>query len=249
MTQTSARAITRGQWIAIAISILAVLVAFTQINFQTISSGISRLVSPTADFTIESYSTPQSLPLGFLYSLNPASNYYVTTSIHLGTNTPYVGNSFYLSVSFDNKGKKSVLEPYLVIYFADMFSREWASWNRTLTNGEFSNGFSIAYNFPTLDQKTTGAWSVTTVLYSNATGELVSVNTTEFNVTDIAPPPAWAVDLLFGSFLVIIIVMGILTLRKAIIDRKKAQARKTKRAEKEEKTDKKEEKEGTGKGV
>lgn len=249
MTEASARAITRGQWIAIAISIMAVLIAFTQINFQTISSSISRLVSPAADFTIESYSTPQSLPLGFLYSLNPASDYYVITSLHLGTSTAYVGSSFYLSVSFDNKGKKSVSEPYVVICFIDPYSREWASWNQSLTNGEFSNGFSVAYNFPTLDKKTVGAWSAIALLYDNATGELVSVNTTGFNVTDNAPPPAWLTGLLFGSFSVIAIIMVIATFRKAVIDHKKAEAKKKKRAEKEEKKDKKAEKEGTGKGI
>jgi hypothetical protein len=122
LTETSGRHITRGQWITITISVIAIVLTFTGINFQTISSGISRLFSPTVDFTIDSYSTPQPLPSGFLYSLNPASDYYVATSIHLGTDTPYVGNPFYFSVSFDNKGKKSVLEPYVMIYLADMFS-------------------------------------------------------------------------------------------------------------------------------
>jgi hypothetical protein len=236
MTETSGRHITRGQWITIAISSIAILLTFTGINYQTISSGISRLISPTADFTIESYSTPQTLPQGFLYSLNPASDYYVVTSIHLGTNTPYVGNPFYFSVSFDNKGKKSVLEPSVMVYLVDMFSREWVSWNHSLTNGEFSNGFSLAYNFPTLDQKTTGSWVVITLLYSNATGELVSVNTTQFNATDNAPQPAWVGYLELG---IIPAAFGVLfiarLLRRLIKGRKKTQPRKTKRAEKEEK--------------
>jgi len=242
MTETSGRHITRGQWITIAISSIAILLTFTGMNYQTISAGISRLISPTADFKIESYSTPQILPSGFLYSLNPASDYYVVTSIHLGTNTPYVGNPFYFSISFDNKGKKSVLEPYVMIHLVDMFSREWASWNHSLTNGEFSNGFSAAYNFPTLDQKTTGAWSVITLLYSNATGELVSVNTTQFDVTDNAPLPTWVgYLLLFLVFAISIFAFGSI-LYGYIVNRKKAQARKTKRAEKEEK-------EGMSKGV
>jgi hypothetical protein len=207
--------------------------AFAQINYQAISSGISRLMSPTADFSITSYPTPQTLPSGFLYSLNPASDYYVATSVDLSTNTPYIGNPFYFSVSFNNKGKNSVSDPYIVIYLADAFSREWASWNRSLAESEFSHGFSLAYNFPTLDRKTTGAWFVWALLYDNATGQLVSVNSTEFTATDIAPLAAWIVDLLVILVAGMFIFAVVVSVRRYIKDRKKAQARKAKRAEKE----------------
>lgn len=247
MTETSKLEMSRNQWIAIiGVVISVVSLSVTIIGPSNITSFFSRLVSPTADFTIESYSTPQILPSGFLYSLNPASDYYVATSIGLRTNTPYVGNPFYFSVSFDNKGKKSVLEPYVMIYLSDMFSREWALWNRSLTNSEFSNGFSLAYNFPTLDKKTTGAWFVWSLLYDNATGELVSVNTTEFTATDNIPLSAWVTNLGFGVILTMLVATFILGIRKVIIDRKIAKARKMKRAEKEANRDKKEEKEKGG---
>jgi hypothetical protein len=93
-----------------------------------------------------------------------------------------------------------------------------------------------------------GAWSVMALLYDNATGELVSVNTTEFNVTDNAPPPVWVSYLLIVFFSVIFIVGVIGAVRRIIIDRKKAQAKKMKRAEKEANKGKKEEKEGTSEG-
>ena len=248
MAETSKPEMSRMQWIVtIGVLISIISLSVTIIGPNTITSSFSRLVSPpTADFTIESYSTPQILPFSFLYSLNTSPDYYVTTSIQLSTDYPYVGNSFYISISFDNKGKNSVSEPYVTIYFLDEFSREWGSWNQSLTNGEFSNGISIAYNFPTLDQKSVGAWSVITVLYDNATGQLVSVNTSEFTTTDIAPPPAWETDLLFVFFFVVVIVTAIAVVRKARIDRKKAQERKKKRAERKAEKEKKGEKEGTG---
>jgi hypothetical protein len=250
MTETSKLEMSRTmQWIGIiGVIIGLVSLSVTIIGPSNITSFFSRLVSPpTADYTIDSYSTPQGLPSGFLYSLTPASDYYVATSISLSTNTPYVGNPFYFSVSFDNKGKKSVLEPYVMIYLSDMWSREWALWNRSLTSGEFSNGFSVAYNFPTLDKKTTGAWFVWSLLYDNSTGQLVSVNTTEFTATDNVPPPAWLLYLVFGFALAITIVVVIATFRKIIKDRKIPKARIKRRKEKEANRDKKEETEkGSG---
>jgi len=235
MTATTKLQITRGQWITIAISLMAVILTFTGLNYQVISSDISKLVSPpTPDFTFGSYLTPQILPSGFLYLLSPASDYYVATSIHLSTDTPYMGNSFYFSVSFDNKGKKTVQEPYVEIYLLDSYYREWALWNKSITNNQFSSGFSLAYNFPTLDQKTIGTWSVLTLLYDNATKELVSANTTEFNVTDNAPPPAWVQDSVLATLILTMFVTGIAVLYKIIKDLK-TQAMKKKRAEKEEK--------------
>lgn len=227
---------------AVTISILALLVTFTGANYQSITSYFSSVFFPKSDYTINSLSSPVGLPFD-LFSLAPSPDYYVSISLQFRTTTQYIGDPFQFSVSFNNMGKRIVDQPNITIYFADMDHREWGVWNKSLTHEEFLKGFSAEYHFPSLDQKSIGAWIVTAVLYDNATGELVSYNASEFLTTDTAPLPAWLVDLV-GIVLIAAAIGAFVTFRWRIHrDKIKAQARKARREEKQAEKSKQEGKE------
>jgi hypothetical protein len=153
VTEGSKPRMGRLQWLLVIIPIVISILAL--FGASNIASFFSRVASPpSADYNIESLSVPIAFNSGFLLSLSPSPDYYVTTSTGISTSyLVYIGSPLQFTVSFDNMGKMPVAQPNVTIYVVDPYWREWASWNQSLTDEQFSNGFIVAYHFPTLDQK------------------------------------------------------------------------------------------------
>lgn len=179
------------QWAAVIIATLSLLVAFMGINFQGISSYISETMFPKADYTLESVTTPTILSTDFRESLSVSPEYFVVTIVNLKSETPYQGEPMQLSISFDDKGKKSVEQPRILVFFADYMYRVWSAWNESVTSDVLTRGCNLEYHFPPLDQKITGDWSIFVLLYDDAENTLVSYALRQLPVTDIAPLPWW----------------------------------------------------------
>lgn len=170
---------------------LSLVVAFTGIRFQDISSWFSETMFPKADYTLESVTTPTILSTDFRESLSVSPEYFVVTIVNLKSETPYQGEPMQLSISFDNKGKKSVEQPRILVFFVDYMYRVWSAWNESVTSDVLTRGCSLEYRFPPLDQKIVGDWSIFVLLYDDAENTLVSYVLKQFTVTDIAPLPWW----------------------------------------------------------
>jgi hypothetical protein len=93
------------------------------------------------------------------------------------------------SVSFENKGKKNVEQPRILIYAIDFAHRIWGIWNKSDADQIVTKGCSLEYHFPSEDQKTIGAWAFWVLLYDDSNGQLLSYATTQFATTDVAPVP------------------------------------------------------------
>jgi len=186
------RPISKIQWGLFIIAMLSLAVTFLGINLKDISSYISGIMFPKADYRIESWTTPPfSLTTGFLESLSTSPEYFVITSVNLKSDRPYYGEPLQFSISFENKGKKSVEQPRVVIFFSDYIYRVWYVWNESITDDVFIRGCSFEYHFPPLDQKTIGAWNLMVLLYDDSEGVLVSYVLRSFTTTDASPKPWW----------------------------------------------------------
>lgn len=203
------------QWALFAVTFLSLIIAFTGVNFQNISSYFSESMFPKADFEVESWTTPTILPSDFRESLSVSPEYFMVTSIRLKSDKPYQGEPMRLRISFDNKGKKSVEQPRIVTYFVDYTSRVWNIWNKSITNDMITKGCRIDYYFPPLDEKIVGTWSIFALLYDDAEGVLVSYVLRAFTVTDVAPIPWWQepTTLILFFYFASIIVLSILMWR------------------------------------
>jgi hypothetical protein len=176
--------------ISIIIAVISLTVTFTGMNYQNISSWFSQQMFPTADFTLTSFEVPLALPFSFTLIRNVSSEYYITTSISLKSNTPYLGSPLQFSISFENKGKKTVEQPRILIYATDYMYRIWSMWNESDVNKKIvTKGCNLEYYFPPVDQKAIGAWSFYVLLYDDSNGQLVSYAAKEFMTTDVAPIP------------------------------------------------------------
>lgn len=171
---------------------LSLLVAFTGVNYQSVGNYFSGILFPKADFTIVSWTNSTILPYyDFMPSLSVSPAYLVVTSVNLKSDQPYLGDPLQFTISFENKGKKPVEQPRVVIYFVDFEHRVWQTWNRSDASSIVAKGCSIDYYFPSLDQKTVGSWSILVMLYDDANGTLVSYEMKQFGVTDVAPNYLW----------------------------------------------------------
>lgn len=206
--------ISKIQWATILVAVLGFLVAFTGANLQNISLYFSETMFPKADYVVESWTTPTILSDGFRESLSVSPEYFVVTSVSLKSERPYYGEPMQFSLAFDNKGKKSVEQPRILVYFVDYMYRVWNIWNKSaITNDFFAKGCSIEYHFPPMDQKTIGAWMVLVLLYDDAESVLVSYAVTEFMVTDVAPIPWLQQWEIVFSLLMTIVFIGYLIFR------------------------------------
>jgi len=175
------------------------IVAFT-VNYPTIYTYFSSYFFPKADFKLESWTTPTFLSIDFRQSLSVSTEYFVVTSIALKSEEPYVGDPLQFSISFENKGKKSIEQPIILFYSVDFMNRVWCIWNKSVTKDELAKGCSIEYHFPPLDQKTVGSWAFFVLLYDDAEGVLVSYEAKAFRVTDVPPEPWWRSLLILLGF-------------------------------------------------
>ena len=187
--ESTERPVSKVQWALFTIALLSLIMAFMGINYQTISSYISSYLFPKADFKVESWTAPTLLPEDFGHSLSVSPKYFVVTSIALKSKKPYICEPLQFSISFENKGKKSIEQPRIIVYAVDFMYRVWGIWNKTVTKDVLTKGCRIEYHFPLLDQKTVGTWVFLVLLYDDAEGVLVSYEAWEFTVTDVPPEP------------------------------------------------------------
>jgi len=218
--------VSKVQWVTVIIAVLGLLVAFLGVNFQNISSWYSETMFPKADFIVESWTTPTSLPYDFKLSLSVSPEYFVVTSVSLRSERPYICEPMQFRISFENKGKKSVEQPRVAIYFVDYMYRVWNVWNESVINDVLTKGCSLEYRFPPTDQKTVGVWSLFVLLYDDAQSVLVSYEAKAFSVTDVASKPLW--QLLF-ELVAITGAIVVLTLVFKLITDFRSKRRKTKR--------------------
>lgn len=180
--------------ISVIIAIISLAVTFTGTNYQNIGSWFSQQMFPTADFSITSFEAPLTHYFNFTQIRNVSSEYYVVTSVNLKSDVAYVGGPFQFSISFENKGKKTVEQPRILIYTTDFDHRVWSIWNESDSNKKIvTKGCNLEYYFPSLDQKDIGAWTFYVLLYDDSNGQLVSYAAKEFTTTDVAPIP-WYQD-------------------------------------------------------
>jgi hypothetical protein len=208
--QSIERRSNRWHIVTVLIAILSLSVAFTGANYQNIATYFSGILFPKADFTVESWTNPTILPYyEFMPSLSVSTEYLVVTSVNLKSEKPYVGEPVQFTISFENKGKKLVEQPRVIIYFVDYMQRVWQIWNKSDVSNIVAKGCSIDYRFPSLDQKIVGSWIFFVLLYDDANMTLVSYETKEFLVTDNAPQSLWQSIVQVLAF-VVIVPLGIL---------------------------------------
>lgn len=207
--QPTERRISRAQWGVLIIAIMSLIVAFTGVNFQSIYSYISETMFPKPDYIVESWTSPTQISSHFRESLSPSPEYYVVTSVNLKSDNPYQGDPMQFSISFENKGKKSVKQPKIQLRFADFLDRVWIVWNESVTDEILTEGCSFEYRFPSLDQKVVGDWSVFILLYDDAENLLVSYVLKQFTVTDIPAKLLWQTLLNILSVLVACLTLGV----------------------------------------
>jgi hypothetical protein len=199
------RALRNPAVISIIIAVISLTVTFAGINYQNISSWFSQQMFPTADFTLTSFEVPLALPFNFTLIRNVSSEYYIATSISLKSDTPYLGSPLQFSISFENKGKKTVEQPRILIYATDYMHRIWNIWNESDVNKKIvTKGCNLEYYFPPMDQKAVGAWSFYVLLYDDSNGQLVSYAAKEFMTTDVAPIP-WYQNPLYVAIAIVYI--------------------------------------------
>lgn len=189
------------------IALLSLIVTIAAMFYPSISLSISSYFISKADYSIDSVTIPTILSNDFRQSLSVSTEYIVVTSVNLKSNTPYQGDPLQLSISYENEGKKSVKQPRVSVYFVDFMFRVWNVWNESLTNDKLTEGFSLEYHFPPLDEKIVGNWIVFVLLYDDVESVLVSYVLKTFAVTDVAPQPWWQPFLLLGLLLLAAIVL------------------------------------------
>lgn len=180
------------------VAILSFVVAFTGVNYQNIFSYFSETMFLKPDYTVNCWTTPTDFPNGSLYflrSLSVSSEYLVITSVALKTERPYIGEPLTISLSFENKGKKEVEQPRVVIYLADYLHRVWNVWSKSNATDIWTEGCSLEYHFPSLDQKSVGTWVFYVLLYDDAEDVLTSYEARQFSTTDVPPRPWWETPL------------------------------------------------------
>jgi len=188
------------------IALLSLIVTIAAMVYPSISLSISSYFFPEADYSINSVTTPTILSNDFRQSLSVSTEYIVVTSVNLKSNTPYQGDPLQLSISYENEGKKSVKQPRVSVYFVDFMFRVWNVWNESLTNDKLTEGFSLEYHFPPLDEKIVGNWIVFVLLYDDVESVLVSYVLKTFTVTDVAPQP-WQPYLTLSVLLLALVVI------------------------------------------
>jgi hypothetical protein len=224
MEMTSGRKprLSKIQLATVIIALLSLVVAFTGVKFQDITSYISVSLSPRADYTIRSSATPSYISSDYGQSLLVSTEYIIITNVGLSSDTFYQANPMRFSVSFEDKGKKAVEQPNILILIVDPLYRIWGVWNKSATNDELTHGWSFDYHFPPLDQKIIGTWVIITHLYDDATASpvLISYEFRMFRVTDEAPS-SWELGVLVSTA---IATVG--TIALFYVDRRMNRARK-----------------------
>jgi hypothetical protein len=178
----------RRESVMLILTAVAVIIAFTGMNYQNVASWFSSTLFPKSDYMIESSVNPTVLPFDYRDSLTVSPSYFIVTSVNLKQDTPYQGEAMQISISFENKGKKTVERPRVLVYFVDFLYRIWGVWNKTDANDVLAKGCSLEYHFPPLDQKISGTWVVFVMLYDDAEGVLASYELKTFRVMDTQTP-------------------------------------------------------------
>lgn len=177
----------------IVIALVGVMLTFSGLKLQDVTTSISASLSPKADYTITSLTSPEYFSSDYGHSLSVSPEYIIITNVGLGSDSVYQGSPMRFSVSFENKGKKAIEQSRVLIFLVDPLYRIWGVWNRSSTNDELTQGWSFDYYFPPLDQKIIGTWVIIAHLYDDksALPLLVSYEFRMFRVTDDAGQPWW----------------------------------------------------------
>jgi hypothetical protein len=185
------------QWIAVLIAVLSFLVAFTGANFGSIVTYFNSIMGWKPDFVLASGSEPSIFPNNFTESLSVSKEYFVVTSVNIGSGDVNLNEPLKFRVSFENKGKTAVAQPKVTVCFVDFLRQVWLESNLSLNNDYFTKGFNVQYEFPSPDHRIVGTWSVFVMVYDDANGALVSYLAKEFTTVD---SPTGQTDFLSALF-------------------------------------------------